>query len=129
MAIVMAGNKDGGKILMLNSEGEWVFPKGHVEDGETYIAAAVRELKEEADVDIRQEDCIGQVDEFSFYFDGEKAKKVIKVFGFVTSKEQKITYNQNECFIDGQWVDISSAIEKLKHDDAKNALRKFLEKV
>ena len=29
----------GGQVLLLNSDGEWVFPKGHVEHGEDYVEA------------------------------------------------------------------------------------------
>lgn len=129
MAIVVAGSKTARKVLMLNSSGEWVFPKGHVEQGETYLETAIRELKEESGVVVTEQQSIGQVDEFSFYFSGENAMKVIKVFGFIIEAEQEINYNKNEHFIDGAWVDIDEAITKLKHDDARNALKKFLERL
>ncbi|MFI5348860.1 MAG: NUDIX domain-containing protein [Elusimicrobiota bacterium] len=42
----------GGKILLVqvkNLEGEivWTFPKGHLEKGETWLPAALREVEEE----------------------------------------------------------------------------------
>ncbi|MBO7528134.1 MAG: NUDIX domain-containing protein [Clostridia bacterium] len=129
MAIVFAKNRNNCKVLLLNNEGEWVFPKGHVEDGETYIMTAIRELYEESGVVVQQKDCLGQVDEFSFYFDGEKAIKIIKVFLFVIEKTQSIKYNKAEGFIDAGWYDINHAISILKHDDAKNSLTKAVEKV
>lgn len=129
MAIVIAKTKTGQKVLLLNSEGEWVFPKGHVENGETFVQAAIRELKEEAGISVTEKDCLGQVDEFRFYFDGENAVKVIKVFAFVINKAENITFNKEEGFIDGQWVDTNKAIKQLKHDDAREALNKALHKV
>lgn len=129
MAIVIAKSKEGRKVLQLNSEGEWVFPKGHVEAGESYINTAIRELKEEAGVCVYAKDSLGQVDEFRFYFDGEKAVKVIKVFAFSIDATQEINYNEEEGFIDGGWFDVNKAINQLKHDDARNALRKSLEKL
>ena len=129
MAIVIAETKEGQKVLQLNSEGEWVFPKGHVENGETYVEAAIRELKEEANVIVAENQSLGQVDEFRFYFDGEKAVKVIKVFAFVINELQPIGFNKEEGFIDGAWVDVNNAINQLKHDDARNALKKALDKI
>ncbi len=58
MAIVMEESQR--KVLLLNSEGEWVFPKGHNENGESYIQTAKRELYEEAKVSVTEQDCIGQ---------------------------------------------------------------------
>lgn len=37
-------------ILILNCAGEWVFPKGHIEKGETLVDTACREIKEESGV-------------------------------------------------------------------------------
>ncbi len=122
MAIVMTAEK---KVLLLNNEGEWVFPKGHVENGETYIDTAIRELYEEAGVVVKAEESFGQVDEFSYYFSGEDALKIIKVFGFKIENKQKILFNEKEGFVDGQWVDINDVNSMLKHDDAKNAFKKF----
>ena len=127
MAIVMEG--DEGKVLLLNSEGEWVFPKGHNEKGESYVQTAIRELYEETKVRVKESDCIGQVDEFSFYFDKEEALKVIKVFGFKIKKKQKIEYNKDECFIDGRWEEVEKVRDMLKHEDARKAFGKFLSRL
>lgn len=126
MAIVVGTVDDEKKVLMLNSEGEWVFPKGHVEQGETEIATAIRELKEEAGIDVTEEECLGQIDEFKFYFDGEKAVKVIKVYLFNIDRLPKISFNKDECFIDGRWIDVKDSVGKLTHDDARQALNKGL---
>lgn len=126
MAIVITKRK---KVLLLNSEGEWVFPKGHVEASESLVDAAIREIKEESDIDISSSECLGQVDEFKFYFDGEKAVKVIKVLAFLIDRQRPITYKEEECFIDGKWVSVSDAFEMLAHDDAKAALRKAIAKI
>jgi diadenosine hexaphosphate hydrolase (ATP-forming) len=34
-------------VLRRTASGEWVFPKGHLEEGETLAEAAVREMEEE----------------------------------------------------------------------------------
>lgn len=117
----------GGQVLLLNSDGEWVFPKGHVEHEEDYVEAAIREIKEESSVNVTKEQCKGQVDEFSFYFGDEGALKVIKVILFIVDIAEPILFNKEECFIDGKWATIEDAIKELKHDDARQALIKAVE--
>ena len=42
---------DEGKVLLIrHRNGTWVFPKGHVEPGESKVDTAVREVEEEAGV-------------------------------------------------------------------------------
>ncbi len=129
MAIVITKKEKKLKVLLLNSEGEWVFPKGHVESNETELDAAIRELYEESNVKVNAQESIGQVDEYKFYFSGENAVKVIKVFAFIINDEREITYNKNEGFIDGKWVEVDYALKMLKHNDAKNALEKTIKKI
>ena len=129
MAIVIAKKEKKLKVLLLNSEGEWVFPKGHVEANETELDAAIRELYEESNVKVNAQESIGQVDEYKFYFSGENAVKVINVFAFIINDEREITYYKNEGFIDGKWVEVDYALKMLKHNDAKNALEKTIKKI
>lgn len=41
---------DGAVLLLRHLEGSWVFPKGHLDPGEDALAAALREVEEEAGV-------------------------------------------------------------------------------
>jgi diadenosine hexaphosphate hydrolase (ATP-forming) len=43
-------NDVGGVLLIRHRNGSWVFPKGHIEAGESKVDAAVREVEEEAGV-------------------------------------------------------------------------------
>lgn len=129
MAIVIAKKEKNLKALLLNNDGEWVFPKGHLEANETELDAAIRELYEESNVKVNAQESIGQVDEYKFYFSGENAVKVIKVFAFIINDEREITYNKNEGFIDGKWIEVDDALKMLKHNDAKNALEKTIKKI
>jgi bis(5'-nucleosidyl)-tetraphosphatase len=55
-AVVFKLTRAGPRYLLVEargSRGRWVFPKGHVEDGETIVAAAQREVAEEAGVRAR----------------------------------------------------------------------------
>lgn len=96
---------------MLNCDGEQVFSKGHVEDGEYFIDTAIREVKEEASVVLSRNDCLGQIDEFRFYFACENA------------------INKDEGFIEGKWFDLDDGIKKPSHNDARESLEKGLLKL
>ena len=40
-------------LLIKQNSGNWCFPKGHMEKGETEVQTAIREIKEETNVDIK----------------------------------------------------------------------------
>ena len=44
--------KDNKVLLIKHNLGHWGFPKGHVENNETEVETAIREVKEETNVDI-----------------------------------------------------------------------------
>ena len=42
-----------GKVLLIHQTNDvWCFPKGHVENGETEVETAIREVKEETNLDV-----------------------------------------------------------------------------
>lgn len=41
---------DGAVLVLRHLEGSWVFPKGHIDPGESALGAALREVEEEAGV-------------------------------------------------------------------------------
>lgn len=45
--------EDGKVLLVKHNAGHWDFPKGHVEEGETEFETAIREVKEETNIDIK----------------------------------------------------------------------------
>lgn len=47
-----------------NHPGQWAFPGGRVDEGETLIETALREMREEVFVDVPQEAVLGVLDDF-----------------------------------------------------------------
>lgn len=55
-AVVYRKDGNGTSVLLVKQAGQhpgWGIPKGHVEPGESYLATALREVKEETGIDIK----------------------------------------------------------------------------
>ncbi len=59
---------DGQLVLRRNAKGEYLFPKGHVEEGETLEETALREVAEEVGVEA---EILGELGEIRFSYQGE----------------------------------------------------------
>jgi len=120
------------KVLLLRHSsissrggGHWDFPKGHIDDGETEIQTALRELEEEtgiAHVNVID----GFRDTITYTFSGgqEQIGKEV-VFFIATTKESKVTLSHEH--IDYSWLDFDSAFSRLTYDNARQVLRNAIE--
>lgn len=124
MGIVIS---DNNKVLLLNCHGEWVFPKGHIENDETNVQTAIREVFEEAGVVLDEKQCVGKVGEcdYVFYQNG-KIHKHVYCYLFKVTGELNIVYQKEENFIDGKWFTFQEALERLFHDTSINLLKKAI---
>lgn len=64
-AIAGVAIEERGRYLMVQEKlekcyGQWNWPAGHVDEGETYEQAAIREAKEEVGVDVELGEKIGE---------------------------------------------------------------------
>lgn len=78
MAITQAGGvvlMGSQAVLRRTARGEYLFPKGHLEPGETLEQAAVREVAEETGLEA---EIVGDVGEVSFLRGGEEYR--VKLF-------------------------------------------------
>ncbi len=104
----------------------WSFPKGHIEDGESLEETAIREVKEEAGINI---DIIPGFMSKSRYTVQNKIQKTVHIFVASTKDEQtRIQYEEIEDYI---WLPFESAQKHLKFEndililkDAQNFLIK-----
>ena len=68
--VVLLGDQ---AILRHNARGEHLFPKGHVEEGETLEQTALREVAEEVGVEA---EIVADLGEISFPYEGDKVQVV-----------------------------------------------------
>ena len=118
---VKFGYSDDKILIVKHNLGHWDFPKGHVENNETEEETAIREVKEETNIDI-------EVDSRYRYVIAYSPKKgvikdVVYFLGKATSFNCK---NQEEEIELVEFVPISEALEKLTYDNAREVLQKLL---
>ena len=106
-------------MVIKHNAGHWDFPKGHVEENETEIETAKREVKEETNLDI---EIIGNYRYKITYSPKEGViKDVIFFLARNTSNDVKI---QEKEVSDYGWYNFSDALDILTFDMAKNLLKK-----
>ncbi|NLZ36869.1 MAG: NUDIX domain-containing protein [Clostridiales bacterium] len=96
---------DTGRILIIHQQkGQWGFPKGHVESGETEEMTALREIKEEVGLDVELDTDFREVNTYS------PCPGVIKdvVYFLGRPLSTKVTLQKEEV-IGYEWVTIEGA--------------------
>jgi ADP-ribose pyrophosphatase YjhB (NUDIX family) len=85
---------DGGMIVLVMSTNSqsWLFPKGHVEDGETDEDAARREIAEETGLhDLEYIDDLGEFNRPGFTLEaGAHGEKLIRMFLFAAPSDAEL---------------------------------------
>ncbi len=100
--------------------GHWDFPKGHIEDGETQVQTACRELVEETG--IRNVQIIpGFKYEYDYEFGTDKNRKAKKVT-FMIARTEHIRTRLSHEHMGARWVPYKRAISMLTFENAKKML-------
>jgi ADP-ribose pyrophosphatase YjhB (NUDIX family) len=95
---------------------QWIFPKGHIENGETAEVAAARELEEEAAI---RGESLGLVGSLNFQSGDEIVSVAYYLFRFVAEVAQTETRER-------KWCDYDEALALLSHRDAAELLKRAL---
>lgn len=113
---------DDGKVLLVkHNAGYWDFPKGHVEEGETEIETAIREVKEETNIDIKIEKENKYISEYS-----PKENVMKTVIYFIGEKVGGEDKPQIEEVSDVEWVDVNKAVERITHQRSKEIMMQVI---
>lgn len=113
---------ENSKVLLIKQiKGIWGFPKGHVEKDETELETAIREVKEETNIDVEiQED-----KRYTMNYKTDKGadKEVVlflakKIGGDIKPQESEVSVIE--------WLDFDEAIKKISYENTKELFRKVL---
>lgn len=120
-AIVYRKFHGNTEILLIRhiKSGYWSFPKGHVEGNETEAETAVREIKEETNIDVLIDTGFRETVSFSPRRDTNKT-----VVYFVAKALNSDTKPQAEEISEIRWVEIGQAISHLTYDNDKLVVSK-----
>ena len=108
--------------MLGHQSGAWLFPKGHIDPGETDLSAALREVEEESGVVAQLADEALR-DETS-YVNAAGRKRHIIWFLLVTEAETPVL--REKLFPDGAFLDPSEALAQLSYAEDRALLSRML---
>ena len=107
----------GALILIVRAKktpGDWIFPKGHIERGETSEAAALRELEEEAGAS-------GELVGPAGVLDFQSGKEMVTVEYYLIKFTHDVPRKETR---EIRWCEYHEALALLSHPDAAELLKK-----
>jgi 8-oxo-dGTP pyrophosphatase MutT (NUDIX family) len=116
-AIVVRLDEEEPRILLVSAKRNphnWIFPKGHIEPGETTEVAALRETREEAGVIGK---LIGPAGVLEYGFLGAKAR--VEYFLLLFSREAGPPENGRARI----WCRMDEALDRLSYKNSRKLLR------
>ena len=114
------------KVLLVFEKNRsfWGFPKGHMEDGETEIETALREVKEEVGLDVE----IDKKKRYTLnYVIGNEIDKTTVLY-IAKAKNEKIIMQESE-IENTKWCSFEEALNTLTFDDWKEMFKKVIDDI
>ncbi len=120
-AIVYRKHHGNTEILLIKhiNSGHWSFPKGHVEENETEVETAAREIKEETGIDVIIDPTFRETVSYSPKKDTQKV-----VVYFIAKAKNFDFVPQEEEIADIKWVEIGHALTILTYENDRSIVNK-----
>ena len=126
--IVFRRDPDGTArfLLIKDSYNHWGFPKGHLEDGESPVGAALRETREETGLEQLELQGPIRIIDWHFRFRGRYIHKFCHFFLF-ESASGDANPQEAEGITAVRWEVLEKALDVLSYDNARGVLRRGAE--
>ena len=114
------------KVLLVYEKNRnfWGFPKGHMEDGETEIETALREVKEEVGLDVE----IDKKRRYTLNYVINNEIDKTTVLYIAKAKNEKIIMQESE-IENTKWCSFEEALNMLTFDDWKEMFKKVIDDI
>ena len=119
--IIIENNK---VLLIQQTDNAWGFPKGHVENNEKEQETAIRETKEETNLDV--EIISNKKYIINYKINNEIDKEVIFFLAKKTSDKIK---KQDEEIKNIKWVDLTKAFDIITYENTKDIYKEVLKDI
>lgn len=121
----------GNAILLLKKyNGDWVLPKGKVEEGEEKSDAALREVFEESGIKADIVKYLGEI-HYTYKENWDENRRVHKTvyWYLMNSKMMETLPQREEGFVEAKFIHIDRILDIAKYDDEKEIIKVALEEI
>lgn len=117
---------DGKVLIIKQNDGTIGFPKGHMESGETEEKTALREVKEETNLDIVIDN--NKRYEMSYIIERKNVlKKVVLYLAY--AKNPNAIFKQDSELEFAKWIDIQDVYDTLNYEDTKLLWQQVIDEI
>lgn len=137
--IVFLKEKGDFKFLILekdkgNGKKEWLFPKGKIEENESTVKAALREISEESGLPQNKLKVIKKIGQERFFYKdkwdkGQLVYKIVEYFLVEYSGKKKPLPQKEEGFIRAVFLPKEEVLNRLTFKNSKNLFKKALKEL
>ena len=111
-------NKQPCYLLIRSFSDDWGFPKGHLEDNETPLQAAKREIQEETGLEVKLDDTFLKTIEYILPNGNNKT-----VYYYLAAYENQEVHKQESEIKEIKLLPYDEAINTLSYEDTKAILK------
>jgi len=119
---------NNGFLMLKKKNGDWVLPKGRIEIGESLEETAVREVKEETNIDATIVDYLGATTySFSNFWTEYKVIHKTVSWYLMAADSYVLSALEAEGFVKASFIAIDKVLQIAKYEDEKKVIKKAIE--